>query len=143
MAGREERLAESRRLSQLLIDIANQAKVDFAETVAPFGLPVHLARAILMLDSPSPMGDLADQLACDPSYITGLADKLEDRGLAERLPGEDRRVKLLALTQAGATLRSGLSDAVAENALVLRRLTETERATLAPLLEKLLDIDTR
>jgi DNA-binding MarR family transcriptional regulator len=49
-----------------------------------------------------------------------------------RVPGEDRRVKLLELTEAGAALRKQLSEAVAERALVLRRLSDAERMTLAP-----------
>jgi DNA-binding MarR family transcriptional regulator len=123
----------------MLVLIAERAKADFAETVAPFGMPVHLARAILLLDTPAPMRELADQLACDRSYVTGLADKLEERGLVTRVTGEDRRVKLLALTESGTTLRNEISDTVAERSMVLRRLNDTERKTLAPLLERLLD----
>lgn len=137
MTRREHRYAEARRLSQLLVTIAEQAKSDFADTVLPLGIPVHLARAVLMLDQPAPMRELADRLACDRSYVTNLADKLEERGLVERVPGEDRRVKLLALTDAGVSMRDQLSDAVAERSMVLRRLTDQQRAELAPLLEQL------
>jgi DNA-binding MarR family transcriptional regulator len=138
MSDRDTRLAEARLLSQLLVDIADKAKAVFAETAATFGLPVHLARAVLMLGDPAPMRDLADQLACDRSYITNLADQLDERGLVTRIPGEDRRVKLLQLTPAGVALRNEISEAVAERALVLRRLNEDERQALLPLLEKLL-----
>ncbi len=141
MANREARLEEAARLSQMFIDITDKAKADFAEIVATLGLPVHLARAVLMLTTPAPMRDLADRLACDRSYITNLADKLEERGLVTRVPGEDRRFKLLQLTPAGEKLRNQISEAVAERALVLRRLSGPERKTLAPLLEKLLRDD--
>ena len=141
MSRQEERYAEARHLSQLLVSIAEQAKADFAATVEPLGLPVHLARAVLMLDSPAPMRDLAEQLACDRSYITNLADKLEERSLVERVPGDDRRVKLLALTEQGRQLRDQISDAVAERSMVLRRLDDAQRKTLAPLLEQLLGED--
>ncbi len=141
MANREARLQEAARLSQMFIDITDKAKADFAEIVATLGLPVHLARAVLMLTTPAPMRDLADRLACDRSYITNLADKLEERGLVTRVPGEDRRFKLLQLTPAGEKLRNQISEAVAERALVLRRLSGPERKTLAPLLEKLLRDD--
>ena len=141
MANREARLQEAARLSQMFIDITDKAKADFAEIVATLGLPVHLARAVLMLTTPAPMRDLADRLACDRSYITNLADKLEERGLVTRVPGEDRRFKLLQLTPAGEKLRNQISEAVAERALVLRRLSGPERKTLAPLLEKLLSDD--
>src|SRR6266542_4968938 len=105
MANRETRLEEAARLSQMFIDITDKAKADFAEIVATLGLPVHLARAVLMLTTPAPMRDLAERLACDRSYITNLADQLEERGLVTRIPGEDRRVKLLQLTPAGVALR--------------------------------------
>ena len=138
MGNREARLEEARRLSQMFIDITHTAKADFGEIVGTMGLPVHLARAVLMLNKPAPMRDLAERLACDRSYITNLADQLEERGLVTRIPGEDRRVKLLQLTPDGVALRDKISAAVTERALVLRRLTAAERKALAPLLEKLL-----
>jgi DNA-binding MarR family transcriptional regulator len=139
MTDREARFAEAGRLARMLVDIAELAKADFAATVAAFGLPVHLARAIVLLTTPAPMRDLAEQLACDRSYITNLADQLEERGLVTRVPGEDRRVKLLALTDAGVAKRNQISEAVAERNMILRRLTDAQRKTLAPLLERLLD----
>ncbi len=141
MGNREARLEEARRLSQMFIDITHTAKADFGEIVGTMGLPVHLARAVLMLNKPAPMRDLAERLACDRSYITNLADQLEERGLVTRIPGEDRRVKLLQLTPDGVALRDKISAAVTERALVLRRLTAAERKALAPLLEKLLRDD--
>ena len=125
----------------MFIDITHTAKADFGEIVGTMGLPVHLARAVLMLNKPAPMRDLAERLACDRSYITNLADQLEERGLVTRIPGEDRRVKLLQLTPDGVALRDKISAAVTERALVLRRLTAAERKALAPLLEKLLRDD--
>jgi DNA-binding MarR family transcriptional regulator len=138
MSDREARFAEAGRLAQLLVDIARQATADFADTVAELGLPVHLARAIVLLTTPAPMRDLADQLNCDRSYITSLADQLEQRGLVERVTGEDRRIKLLALTRAGRAVRDQISAAVAERNMILLRLSDAERKRLAPLLEKLL-----
>ena len=131
-------MVEARCLSGLLIRVAERAKVEFAESVAAFDLPLHLVRAVMSLDEPAPMRDLADHLACDRSYITGLADQLEERRLVTRVPGEDRRVKLLELTAEGRDLRNELSDAVAARSMVLQRLTPDERRTLEPLLRKLL-----
>ncbi|KRE67775.1 hypothetical protein ASG92_14175 [Arthrobacter sp. Soil736] len=126
----------------MLVRIAERSKMSFADAVAPFGLPIHLARAMLLLHNPAPMRELADHLACDRSYITSLADQLEERGLVARTQGEDRRVKLLALTEAGQNLRDQISGAVAEQSLVMRKLTDAQRHALAPLLERLLDGDT-
>lgn len=122
----------------MLVQVAERAKLDFADIVGALGLPVHLARAVLMLDTPAPMRDLADQLACDRSYITSLADQLEERGLVERIPGQDRRIKLLSLTKDGVALRDKISTAVSEHNMLLIRLTDAERKALAPILEKLL-----
>ena len=138
MSELEARFAEAGRLAQMLVDVARQAMADFSATVAEFGLPVHLARAIVLLSTPAPMRDLADRLDCDRSYITSLADQLEQRGLVTRAAGDDRRVKLLALTEAGRAMRDQIAAAVAERNMILRRLSDAERKRLAPLLRKLL-----
>lgn len=67
------------------------------------GLRPQDVKAMFTLEKgPRPMGDLADSMACDPSTITGVVDRLEELGYAERQPGErDRRVKTVALTSAG------------------------------------------
>jgi DNA-binding MarR family transcriptional regulator len=52
------------------------------------------------------MWDLADHLDCDPSNVTGIADRLEGLGLVTRGPGADRRVKQLSLTDRGSALRA-------------------------------------
>jgi len=137
MTDREARFAEAGRLAELLFGIVEQAKADFAATVGTLGLSVPLARAVVLLAAPAPMRDLAEQLHCDRSYITSLADQLEERGLVQRVPGDDRRVKLLALTEAGVAVRDQIAGAVAERNMILVRLTDDERKTLAPLLERL------
>jgi DNA-binding MarR family transcriptional regulator len=134
----QTRFDEAARLAQLLVDVARRAMDDFGATVGQLGLPVHLARAIVLLSKPAPMRDLADRLQCDRSYVTSLADQLEERGLVARMVGEDRRVKLLSLTNAGLAMRDRISAAVAEHSIMLRRLSDTERRRLAPMLEKLL-----
>lgn len=54
----------------------------------------------------APMVSLARSLHCHDSNVTGLVDRLEQRGLIERGSNpKDRRVKLIALTKTGETLR--------------------------------------
>lgn len=61
------------------------------------------------------MGELAQQMHCDNSNITGIVDRLEERGLVERHAAEgDRRVKLVALTEAGREIRDELTRRRAE-----------------------------
>jgi DNA-binding MarR family transcriptional regulator len=63
--------------------------------------------ALLCLDpdEPRPMGWVAEACRCDASNATWLVDRLEERGLAERrTPPEDRRMRTVVLTPAGAEL---------------------------------------
>ena len=60
----------------------------------------------LQPDAPIKLTDLASKLRCDNSNVTGIADRLEAAGLAERLPHPtDRRVKTLVLTERGSEVR--------------------------------------
>src|SRR3954466_2422493 len=62
-----------------------------------------------LLDEPRPMGELAQHMHCDNSNITGIVDRLAERGLVERRAAEgDRRVKLIALTDEGRAMRTEL-----------------------------------
>jgi DNA-binding MarR family transcriptional regulator len=55
-------------------------------------------------DVPKPMGALADAWKCDASNVTWLVDRLEEHGLAERVPhATDRRVRTVVLTRKGST----------------------------------------
>ena len=57
------------------------------------------------------MSALADRLGIDASYVTTIADQLEERGLIERQPHPtDRRIKSLAPTPEGRRLREKLAD---------------------------------
>lgn len=131
-------LAEARALSAQLISVAERARADFAGVVSQVGLTPPQARAVLLLDQPTPMRSIATHLACDASNVTGLADRLEEMGVVERVPGEDRRVKLLMLTDRGAALRVEVVDRVARGSTVTARLTGKERRQLSTLLDKLL-----
>ena len=85
-----------------------------------------------------PMRDLADRLQCDPSNVTFLADRLEERGLIERRPDlSDRRVKLLALTTAGLAVRTRIVQAAATRS-PLARLSPADQQRLYRLLDKCL-----
>ncbi|MEV6636436.1 MarR family transcriptional regulator [Actinoplanes sp. NPDC051470] len=140
---RAGRLAEARRLSRMLVTLAERSRFDFVEAIESLGLPLHLARALLRLETPAAMSDLADRLDCNRSNVTAIADQLEQRGLVMRVPGADRRVRLLALTPDGKAERDRVETAVAEQSLVLRRLNDRERAVLAPMLERLLEPEER
>src|SRR5262250_641164 len=70
---------------------------------AEFDLTPAQGHALRVIDPdrPVPMSALAEALLCDASNVTGIVDKLEARGLAKRGQAEDRRVKVLTLTEQG------------------------------------------
>jgi len=90
------------------------------------------------VDQAVPMRDLAGRLQCDPSNVTFLADRLEERGLLERRPDpSDRRIKLLALTRAGLAVRIRIVQAAATNS-PMARLSPADQQRLCRLLGKCL-----
>src|SRR4051812_7023474 len=88
----------------LLLDLWQDERPRRLEAAAAVGLRPGQAHLLRLLDGaePVPMRRLACAMRCDPSNVTGLADRLEERGLVERRADpDDRRVKGLALTAEG------------------------------------------
>src|SRR5919201_3337585 len=84
-----------------------------------------------------PMRELADHMGVDASYVTGLADALEERGLVERRPHpSDRRVKMLVLTGKGVAARQRATELMYEPPASFGALTATEQRQLRDLLWK-------
>jgi DNA-binding MarR family transcriptional regulator len=74
--------------------------------------PVQLhSLRLLEPDAETPMRALAQQLFCDPSNVTGIVDRLEARGLIERVGSDrDRRVRIIRLTPEGKRVRAGVVE---------------------------------
>src|SRR5688572_4426787 len=91
-----------------------------------FELPFQGMIALRILGAGSrPMGELARILACDSSNMTGITDRLEERGLVRRQPDErDRRVKLIVLTDEGERLRIEITKRLAEPPAAISALSE-------------------
>jgi DNA-binding MarR family transcriptional regulator len=93
-------------------------------------------------DQGTPMRDLADHMGVDASYVTGLADALEERGLVERRPHPtDRRVKMIVLTDEGVAARKRASQLMYEPPASFGALTAGEQRQLRDLLRKVADAD--
>lgn len=93
--------------------------------------------ALGLLDEPRPMGELAQHMHCDNSNITGIVDRLEERGLVERRAAEgDRRVKLVALTDRGREVRTELVRRRAEPPPELAALPDAELRKLERVLTR-------
>jgi len=85
-----------------------------AEAVASeFGVPVFAVKALHQLDEPVTMKELGRRMHVDPSFVTMIADTLEQHGLARREPNTaDRRLKNLVLTPEGVELKARLEQAM-------------------------------
>jgi MarR family transcriptional regulator, organic hydroperoxide resistance regulator len=103
-----------------------------------FDVPVSCMKALRRLDVPVTMKDLGQRLRCDPSFVTMIADALEQRGLAKREASvTDRRIKNLVLTPQGLELKASLEQ---ETLCVMPwadALTEEEREQFLGLVRKM------
>lgn len=127
-------------IADLIRAIGTQMRMHFVACVTAVGLAPPQAMALLQLDDPLSMGGLADELALDASYITGIADQLEERALIERRPDPaDRRRKILALTVEGRRVYDELSAQLdVSQSPVIAALTAEEQRQLRNLLAKVM-----
>ena len=106
------------------------------------GLSFQQSMALMQLepDSPLPMSSLATALQCDNSNVTGIVDRLEAAGLAERRSDErDRRVKTVALTPHGREVRAEVQRRAGQPPPELARLSEKDAVALRDILRRSLD----
>ena len=117
----------------LLFQLFRTKRREVAALHSDFDLNPAQVHLILNLDPARgvPMSELAEALACDASYITGLADKVEARGLVQRQPNpDDRRVKLLRLTEKGAGIRDKLIERVSIPPRFIAALSQADKLAL-------------
>ncbi len=106
-----------------------------------FGLtpPQMFALRALDPEQPVPMRELAAQLHCDSSNVTGLVDGLEAHGLVERRSAEhDRRVRMLVVTERGAQVRDRLNAVLNEVPPALAALSAEDQRALRDILRRAL-----
>src|SRR3954449_8726248 len=77
----------------LLVELLQGQRQRWLEAAGDAGLRPGQAQLLRALASeqPTPMRKLACVMRCDPSNVTGLADRLEERGLVAGLPQPRRR----------------------------------------------------
>lgn len=139
--------AASGELMRLLGDVVTRYLSAYEHAAAEQSLTVAQARVLALLtEGPLPMRQLAGRMACEPSNITGIIDRLELRGLVERHPDpNDRRVKHAAATAAGSETTRRLRRSL--NTVHFAReplagLSPVERVLLRDLLKRLIGDET-
>jgi len=124
-------------LVDLLWLVTRRIWEDAERRLAPSGLTMKHSWALHALDEPMSMRGLAERLGIDASYVTAIADQLEERSLIERRPHpSDRRIKSLALTDEGRRVRDQILDELWTTVPILDGLRESERRELRRLLDK-------
>lgn len=114
--------------------VTRQMARAYRERLEPYGLtqPQFFLLIALYEEDDIPISRLADAVALDKSTLTGILDRLERDGLAERVPTtEDRRVVHVRLTPKARALEGELRRIYEEtNRAFLVRLTDEERRVL-------------
>ncbi|MBH1980349.1 winged helix-turn-helix transcriptional regulator [Candidatus Saccharibacteria bacterium] len=95
----------------LIWSLSSHLKHHIADFSEQHNLSPSQLHALLLLqpDTPVPMNQLSCLVGCDPSYTTGLVDKLVALDLVTRQEStQDRRIKTLTLNTQGVVLRADL-----------------------------------
>lgn len=100
-----------------------------------------LTLCLLEPNQPVPMKSLSTFLSCDPSNITVIIEQLVNEGLVERKESsQDRRVKMIGLTEKGLALRDKFLEITTSTRLPhLDQLSADETEQLIAILGKATD----
>ncbi len=113
----------------------------FKARLAPFGVTPGQYGVLKCLwdENGLTVKQLAERMYLDSSTITGLLDRMEQKGLIKRLPdASDRRALSVMLTPAGEELKSPVSQAILDaNKSVLHNFSEAEAQVFRKLLLEL------
>lgn len=123
---------------ELLFSYVERLRTHFESIAASHDLTAVQAKVLMFLGDGEPMRCIAENLSCDPSNITGVVDRLQDRGLITRTEDpQDRRVKILQPTAAGRKLRDVIGLELFRDVPGMDRLTKLQVADLRQLLSTL------
>jgi DNA-binding MarR family transcriptional regulator len=122
-------------VADLFFSAENQAR--FHGTADELGLQPPALKALMGFEPGEdvPMRQLAEMWSCDASFVTVVSDALEVAGYAaRRVAPEDRRTKVVQLTEAGVRARDRALARVYGPLHGFDALTREELVTLAELL---------
>jgi DNA-binding MarR family transcriptional regulator len=133
------RLSPAHEAQKYFFELGMVQRMKVGSKLAELGLSFSQAHALRLLDpdEPMPMSALADRLFCDASNVTGIADRLESRGLVRResLAG-DRRVKALTITPAGMELRAQVMELMSQPPDAIAALSDVDQRALRDILAR-------
>lgn len=140
----DDREELARRAWRLLMSAGQRHLETVTSGIEEMGLSKVMAQFLgaVCQSPPGPTNQLATRFGVDPSWVTDIVDRLEARGELVRRPSpDDRRVKILEVTEAGletfrnmeamfATPPLVLLDAPREDLLALVRIAERLAGTI-------------
>jgi DNA-binding MarR family transcriptional regulator len=136
---RADRAYTANVLGTLALTIVDRVRIGTGRAAA-HGANAPAALVTLLWYPDRPIAFLADRLRITHPGAVQLVDRLERDGLVERIPGEDGRTKLLALSPRGETVARAV---LAERGRVLERavsaLDDHQAAALADAAEAMLE----
>ncbi len=128
----------ARELSEVFSELLRRRIAWYQSVGNTFGLSLFQMGAMFHLyfeDAPAKMSEVAIAAGCAPSNLTGVVDKLEARGLVKRHAAtEDRRIKMVSLTEAGTALITEFITRFAEPAPWMLALSTDDQRQLRDLL---------
>lgn len=123
----------------LLLELLKSSRGSLLAIWAEFELSSAQGDLLSSLHSggPATMVSLARMLHCHDSNVTGLVDRLEQRGLIERRGDpKDRRVKLIGLTKEGEALSNRLITRLLEPLPFIVSLSTKDKVALRDILSR-------
>jgi DNA-binding MarR family transcriptional regulator len=125
------------------LSLANRARLIASLEEVYLTFPQAQALRLLDPDRPLSMSEIAERLVCDASNVTGIADRLEARGLVERRSGDDRRVKALALTPKGVEVRRHVIESMRRPPEAIAALSQADQRALRDILRRAVELSRR
>jgi DNA-binding MarR family transcriptional regulator len=121
-----EALRDVQEAAWFALSLAQRLQENYARHAGDLGLTATQAKVLTALqpDQPVSQRTLARDIGLDPSNLTALIDRLEARGdLRREAEPNDRRVKMLVLTNLGVSTRDAFRRALMSDAGPLAHLT--------------------
>lgn len=126
-----------RELADRFLAVMHAMRATMDDVAQDHGLNTAQAMTLRLLDDPLSQREVAETIGCDPSYVTGIVDRLEELDAVRRVVDpDDRRVKRLVVTDAGRALRDRVEADMFAHAPMTAGLDQDQVAALHDLLGK-------